>query len=187
MISAQETAQGIYGALRLARFERAAIALFELGEQGFWRSFWAAAIVAPPYALLIALRMSEATFSSDPVRTVLIEAIAFAIGWVAFPLVMVYAADALGSGARYFRYVTAYNWCIVVQITVFAAVAVLGQGLLPTPLAGALSLAVTMLMLIYQWFVARIGLEIGALAAAGIVILDVLIGLVVSGVAQRLA
>jgi hypothetical protein len=46
--------------------------------------------------------------------------------------------------------------------------------------------AVTTALLLYQWFVARTALQISPLAAVGVVALDMVIGLVVSGFADRI-
>ena len=56
MPSANQVMYALYGAYRLARFDAAGMRYFETSIEGFWRSFFAAVIVAPPYALLLFLR-----------------------------------------------------------------------------------------------------------------------------------
>ena len=66
MITKQEVFEGVYGAWRLVLGDRSAMALFDDSVLGFWKSFFAAAIVFPMYALLIIMGV----FEFEPSRSV---------------------------------------------------------------------------------------------------------------------
>lgn len=125
MIDLAAAYRGIAGALRLARLDPSAIRDFDGSIEGFWKSFQAAIVAAPLFALLILLRTTEHPLSSDPLRALFIEAIGYVIGWTAFPLAAWYLANALGKSQRYLTYIVAYNWANVLQVTAFVPVAAL--------------------------------------------------------------
>jgi len=146
--SAAQAKQFLRGSWRLFRFDARGMALLDRTEAGFWQSFWCAALVAPPYVLLLYLRAdAEAAMAqrmglvvADPPfwRVAAIETIAYLIGWVAFPLVMAYLVPLLDRGQRYFAYIAAYNWCYAQQIALMLAVAALrATGLMPDTLMAA--------------------------------------------------
>ena len=64
----------IYGAYRLARLDAAGMSYFDTSVAGFWRSFFAAVIIAPFYAMLLAIRFPIIAADADPTRFVLYEA-----------------------------------------------------------------------------------------------------------------
>lgn len=187
MITAQEAATGIYGAWRLAKGDRRGLEFFDDTEEAFWRSFYAAAIVAPIYILLIAFRLSEAPVDSGPVRIFLVEGTNYVCGWVAFPLAMYYLSDAMSRNDQYFRYIIAYNWTNVIVYSVWAIVALISvTGILPQALAAILGVTITLGVLVYRWYIARVGLEVGGGGAALVVVVDVFIELIFNGIAHRM-
>jgi len=56
--------------------------------------------------------------------------------------------------------------------------------MLPSPLAAGIASAVTLAVLGYQWFVARVALDISGAAAVMIVLVDLVLGVFISRVAQ---
>src|SRR5262249_42039419 len=90
----------------------------------------------------------------------------------------------IGRGSRYFDYMVPYNWAGLVQMLVFLAVAVLrALGVLPEPVGGIVALIALVAILHFQWFIARIGLEISATAAIGLVLMDLSLGVLINGLA----
>ena len=55
MPSLAEVARAIYGAWRLMLFDADGMTFFDLSTGGFWRSFFAAVVVAPLYAVLVVI------------------------------------------------------------------------------------------------------------------------------------
>jgi hypothetical protein len=186
-VTARELAYGTYGAWRLARFDRHGLSYFDNTVEAFWRSFQAAAIAAPGHALFVVLQLAELETSGGPLRIFLVEAIAYVIRWVAFPLVVWYVAQFLGRSDRYFRYVAAYNWAQLLLVALFLVVtAVAKGGALPSAVGGALSLFAMVASLAYQWFITRAALDIKGGPAAAIVMLDFVISLILNSVTLRM-
>ncbi|MCZ6467897.1 MAG: hypothetical protein O6829_11555, partial [Alphaproteobacteria bacterium] len=127
MLSAREAATSLYGAYRLARFDARGMTYFETSLAGFWRSFYAAVIVAPVFAVLLAMRYAAGGEATDEVRFASVEAIAYVIAWVAFPLVMVSLARLLDREERYLGYIVAYNWASVLQNGLYLPLVMLGM------------------------------------------------------------
>ena len=184
MISAQEATTALYGALRLARFDPSGMDFFEQTETGFWRSFFAAVLVAPFYLMLTSIRYSGLTETVPFVRFLAIETIAYVIAWVAFPLLMASLTRSLGREAHYIRYIVAYNWAAVWQNALYMPVAMLSVGGVLTPVnANVLGVLALGLIVIYVWFVTKTALEVPAGMAAGIVGIDFFLSILINTVA----
>jgi len=54
--SAREMMYALYGAYRLARFDAGGMRYFDASIDGFWRSFFAAVLIAPFYLIYQWLR-----------------------------------------------------------------------------------------------------------------------------------
>lgn len=192
MISLREIATGLYGAYRLARLDAGGMAWFDRTLPGFWKSFFAAALAAPLYALLTTLHLLDDTGrelleTAGSIRVFLIEALAYVIGWVLFPLVMIRITDLLQRQQEYFGFIVAYNWAGVLQIAIFLPVVALNiSGLIPLAGGNFLSMVVLFAILYYQWFITRTALRTGAGAAAAIVCLDMALSILVTGIASAM-
>lgn len=187
MITLREISYGLFGAWRLAHLDRSGLQYLDDSVEGFWRSFWAAALAAPGYLMLVSLRLSDKPLTSGPGRIFLIELIGYVIGWTLFPLAAWYLVGALGRSTRYIRYIVAYNWANVLQIALYVPVAVFAAGdVLPLPLTSLLGLAATAAVLYYQFFIARSALEIDPLPAAGLVAMDLMLGVLLSGIVDAM-
>ena len=181
MISARETFTALYGALRLARLDPSGMNFFEQTETGFWRSFFAAVLVAPFYLMLTAIRHSGLTETVPFVRFLAVEMIAYVIAWVAFPLLMASLTRSLGREAHYIRYIVAYNWAAVWQNALYMPVAMLSVGgVLSTANANVLGVLALGLIVIYVWFITRTALEVTGGMAAGIVGIDFFLSILIN-------
>ncbi|MBX9635558.1 MAG: hypothetical protein K2X44_11310, partial [Magnetospirillum sp.] len=109
----------------------------------------------------------------------------YVIDWTAFPLLMIVVADSLDKWPGYMRYIVAYNWSAVVQMAVLMPVAVMAV-LYPSPPTALLAQVVTIVLLVYRAYVARITLQIGFATAGGVVLLDVLLAGVLKAFSDRL-
>ncbi len=178
MPTGQEILNSVFGAYRLALFDASAMRWFSASVPGFWRSFTAAFLVAPPFALIVALRFDPQGASIESYY--LVESVTYVLGWITFPLVMIPVCWALSLGARYVAYIVAYNWSAVVQVGVALPLVLLNaSGLLPAMVISLLGLLVTGALLFYQWFIARAALQVASLMALIVVAVDLLVGLVV--------
>jgi hypothetical protein len=178
----QETQLAMIGALRLARGDRDGLACFDRSLDGFWRSFRAAVIAYPLFLVLLRLRLPAPDWaaSSGP-RIILVETIGYVISWVLFPLVLLPVTRALGREHRFFDFMVPYNWSQVLQSALFVLVAVpSGAGVRLVGFAAACA------VLLYEWYIARVGLDVSRLAAALVVLLDIVLSLAVGQTATGL-
>jgi hypothetical protein len=184
-LTAREAVYSIFGAYRLAMLDRSGLGYLDRSPEGALRSFAAGLIVLPAYALLVVLRLWDVLPQVSAFRFVTVEGLAYVISWTAFPLVMFHISDLLDRSGRYFDFLAAYNWSAIIQMGVYLpVVAIADSGLVPESLGEGLVLVVTLLVLIYQWFIARTTLEIGGGTAAGVVVLDMILAVFITGTAD---
>jgi hypothetical protein len=177
-----EVLHSLYGAWRLAMMDVSGMRHFNLSVEGFWRSFFAAVIVAPGYALLVVQRTADRPEGYALGSTVVVESIAYVI---AFPLAAVVLTRLLGLGRHYVELIVAVNWAAVLQVAAFLAV-VASSLILPEAL-GALLLAIaTGALMVYQWFVMRTALRTTGGVALALVLVDLLLSTVINLSADRL-
>jgi len=99
VINARDVVLGLYVAWRLLLFDGAARQYIDATIAGYWKSFYAAAIALPAVFILRLLYLDvhpELTAHADTERVVAVFALDYVYQWVAFPLLMVYGADAIG-------------------------------------------------------------------------------------------
>lgn len=181
-LTARDLSWSLFGVWRLARLDPEGAEYFGNTPQAFWKSFWAAALVAPAYAVVLAMEVgSLGPDGPHPLRYVLLQCIAYVIGWVAFPLVMVRMSELLEAWGFYYRYIAAYNWFQVLWTLIVLPVSlILAGGALPPVAADLLSLLVLGVMLGYGWFIASNVLDLNGFTAIGVVVLDFVIGVFIN-------
>ena len=187
MIDAKEVAGALYGLWRLVRWDDKALSFFNATESGFWRSFMAAAFVAPLqvlYQLSVYLTMDE---PPSAWRMAAIESIEYVILWVLYPLAMLYVVKLLDRETEFFGYVVAYNWFQLGVGYVAMPLVILSQfELLPSSVSGFFDSLIFVAYVTYAAFIARVGLKISVGAGIGIVVIDILLTLIVSQVTLRM-
>jgi len=161
----REIIAGVYGAWRLARRDPAGMVWFDASPRGFWHSFWGPALVLPGFLILQTIDGAFATQVVEPL--------------------VVYLAEGLHRSANYCRFIVAYNWSAVVQMALLLPVALLVQ-LFPGHGIEVLNLAVTIVLLVYQAYIAHVALAVTPGTAGLLVLLDVLIGALVQMSADHL-
>lgn len=181
-----EITRSVFGAWRLARFDPGGMNFFDLSIRGFWRSFGAAVVVLPVYVYFVAVGFHGTDASTA--LFVIVRVLAYGAAWAVFPILMVGLARILNLTENYVPFIIASNWASVLQVLLFipvntfAAFGGLESG------GGALFYLLTLTMvLIYQWFVARTALQTTKAIAGALVALDLVLGLFVAGVFDRLA
>ncbi len=185
MAPLSEIIRSLYGALHLARGDTSGMAFFNATEQGFWRSFTAAILIAPLFALLLTIRYHVNEAGVSLLRFTAIETIAYVVSWVAFPLLLFHLTDILGIGHRFIRYIVAYNWASVLQNLLYLPFALLVEAHLVQG-AGSTFFGILLLglVLLYTWFVTRTALEITNLLAAGLVMIDLVLSIFINTITQ---
>jgi hypothetical protein len=177
-----ELRSALAGSLRLAKGDRGGLACFDRTLDGFWRSFLAGVWSYPFYLVLLTMRVSFAQWqAAGGIRVVLIETIAYVIAWVAFPLVMLSVLRWIGREHRFFDFMVPYNWCQLPQSVLFVLVGLDSEsGFLGDPVAQAIEVAAAVAVLVYKWYIARVALETTGAAAMLVVLVDLVLGVIIS-------
>ncbi|HUK59134.1 MAG TPA: hypothetical protein VLV50_07860 [Stellaceae bacterium] len=189
MLSLREMSWGLYGAWRLLLRDRGAMAWFDRSLAGAIHSFWAAAICYPGFVVLLLVRLPASDVHSAAVfRILLVETIGYVIGWCAYPLAALPFCRWLAPEERALGFIIAYNWSQVLQTAALLPIAAAGGlDLAPAYVVAYADFVAYMAILVYEWIIARIALEAGALPATALVLLDVVIGAALSQVTQILS
>ena len=179
-----EVRLALTGCLRLARGDRDGLSCFDRSLDGFWRSFRAAVISYPLYLVLLAMRVSVAEWqNSGGWRIVTVETIGYVVAWVAFPLLMLKAVRWIGRAHRFFDFMVPYNWCQVPQSALFVLAGLVSAGgVLGNQASEAIDIAAAIATLVYEWFIARVALDTTGLVAVFVVLLDLVLGVLISRV-----
>jgi hypothetical protein len=184
----EEVRSALVGSLRLARGDRGGLGCFDRSLDGFWRSFLAAALSYPLYLVLLTMRVSLAQWqAAGGPRIILIETIGYVISWVAFPLLMLSVVRWLGREHRFFDFMVPYNWCQLPQSVLFVLVGLDSEsGMLGDPAAQGIEIAAAIAVLVYEWYIARVALETTGTAATLVVVVDLVLGIIISRAAGSL-
>lgn len=163
--------QSLYAAWRLLQGDASAIELYEPTLSGFLKSFLAAIICLPLYAIMINL--------VGPTADGIIYTFFFLLSWVITPVVMYPVLKLLQLEDRFFHLIIAGNWAQVVILSVFL-LGSLVLTILPNlaALQAGFGLLMFAVMLYYIWFVVRTALGSSGGVAAAIVLLDTLTNMV---------
>lgn len=182
MIGFAEIVRSLYGSWRLARGDPGGLDWFDLSAGGIWRSFWAPVLVLPGVLVLQAL---DGTFDPDLGRPLAAQIIAFIIGCTLFPLLVARISEEIGRGPLFCRYLVAYNWTALIQLAALLPAALLAWAA-PGPATSLLNLVVTLALLFYQTYVARVALAVTRVTALLLVVLDVMLGTLIQGLADQI-
>jgi hypothetical protein len=187
-------------ALRVARFDKGAVHEFDQSLDGFFRSFFGIFLCAPLYLLVLygerrfvanaPLESPDIVFSPLPSVSfsfVALETFVYLANWIAFPVAMVYLTRLLGVQQRYVPFIVAFNWtsCIALALTTIPSLLYLA-GVASVIGANTLSIPIVVFAVAYHWLVAREALAVSNSNTAGIVVIELLIGLFIALVDSRL-
>ncbi|NQV55142.1 MAG: hypothetical protein HQ503_04725 [Rhodospirillales bacterium] len=165
----------------MARADPGGMAYFDTSLDGFWRSFYAAAFVAPLFVLYLVVRFHMAEIEVSAFRFASVEIIAYVIAWVIFPLMMFYICNSISRESQYISYIVAYNWASVWQNLVYLPFAMLTEfGMLPPGATRALGIAILIMVMLYTWFITKTALNISVVLAIGLVVLDFIVSIFIN-------
>ena len=182
----EEIVNSLFGSLRLACGDKNGMNYFNTSHLGFWRSFTAAIIVAPIFALLLSVRYAVSSNDVNLFRFVLIYAIAYIIGWVAFPIIINYVTDVLGHGKKFVRYIIIYNWASLLQNFIYLPFAILVEAqLIHGTAASIIGLCLLSLVFLYTAFITKTALEVSNGIAAAIIVFDLILSVIISATTQK--
>jgi hypothetical protein len=183
-----EVQLAVGGALRLARGDPRGLGFFDTSIDGFWRSFRAAVICYPFFLILLGFRVSTARWQAAGLMpVVIVETIGYVISWVAFPLLMLPLSRWFGREDRFLPFMVAYNWSQVPQTALFVILAAgAASGLSPHAVAQLADFAAAVAVLLYEWYIARVALAVSSSQAVPVVLLDLVLGSVLSRITEAL-
>ena len=185
MASRAEIVAAISGVVRIWGGATAAFADFDRSLPGFWRSYTACVIGAPIHTLLLILSREEAAGPLNSAHDAAIEAIAYMMIWVAYPLLVTQIVKRLDREDRFFDYMVPYNWAALAQLVLFTSAAAV-RLMLPGFLGSVLMLVAIAAVLHLQWFLAREGLGVTGRVAFLIVLSDMSLSLLIGSLADYL-
>jgi hypothetical protein len=177
---ATSVTSGLQAALLLARGRTDGLRYIEDDMAGAARSFWAAVICLPAFVCLRLLAWTSGGVPTHPAHVFALDLLTFGVGWCAFAVLSHRLVGAMGLGARWPRFIALWNWCNVVQyllLVVFSIPGLLGA---PPLLDQATQLFGLGWALWLEWFAFRLTLGISGVACAGLVALDVAIGVMLA-------
>ena len=94
---------------------------------------------------------------------------------------------AFGKSDRYIGFIVALNWSVVLQMALLVPIRLFAAS--QTTAAGfgdTLALTVVFAVLFYQWFITRTALDVPGVIALGAVLVDLVIGKIISDLAYGL-
>lgn len=187
MLDREEIARSLTGAWELFLDRPGAMRLFDVSVDGFWRSFAAVLLVVPSYAFaVLADRQTAAvTDPSAPVQGVAAfigeSVIGLGLDWIALPVILALLARPLGITSRYAAFIVARNWGAVLGVIPFGVIGLMILlGLVGGELASLLMFAALIVVLRYNYLIARRALDASLGFAIVIVILDFVVSLTIA-------
>ncbi len=114
MLTTAEVAQGVTGALKLARGDRSGLQWFDTSDRGVKRAFLAPLLVAPFYAVIMVHQFFTAVEMTGFIPYLLVKTITFVAGWAVFPVAAHELCGLAGKREGYRRLVVAYIWIGVI-------------------------------------------------------------------------
>ncbi len=187
MLDRDEIRRSLTGAWDLFLDRPEAMRAFDVSVEGFWRSFRVIVLLLPAYFLTTMaeqIMLSEtAAETAGPGGTALFldRVVGLGLDWIALPVVLALAARPLGIQRNYAAFIVARNWGAVIALTPFGVIGLLViLGLLNAEIANFLMLASLMVVLRYNFLIARRALDVGIGFAIGIVILDLAVSLTIA-------
>lgn len=180
-----ETVSSLYGAFRLAQGDAKGLAFFNVSTEGFWRSFAAALLIAPPFIILLGVRHVVSDSEIALLRYSSIHTLSYIISWLAFPLLVFYLTDMIDKSQRFIRYIVVYNWTSVLQNLLYLPFAILVEAhLIQGSLTTLIGLILLGVVLLYTWFITKSALEISNLLAFGFVVIDLMLSVFINSISQ---
>ena len=168
------------GILLLARGRAEGAALLPASLEGARRSFWVAVLCLPIFLLL------DSSFTTSP-RAAVASLTGYVVGWPAYALAALAVCRSLGREALWPRLVATWNWSNLLQYLIMLAITLFSVMPLPAWTQEVITIAGIGYALWLQWFAARSALQVSGVTAAGFIVLDLVLSLLVSGVVTDLA
>ncbi len=177
---------GVQAALLLARGRPEGVSRMPAEPDAVLHSFWAIVICLPAFLCLRLLDWADTGLPSHPAHEITVQLIFYLLGWLAFVEVSRPLAGLLERRERWPLFIAVWNWCNVVQYLLLVLAALPSLLGAPGIVSETVSLVAVGWALWLEWYAARLTLGVGVLAAAGLVAMDLAIGIAVAAVTDAL-
>jgi len=177
-------AAGLQAAWQLARGQASGLQRFEAADNDMAaaaRSFWAAALCLPAFVCLHMLDWVQSGIPAQPAHGFLMDLLGYIVGWAGFALISRALATSLHRAPHWPRFIVAWNWCNVLQYLMLVVAALPGVLGAPDWLSETIWLVAMGWALWLEWFTTKLALDIPGPQAAGLVAMDVALGLFLVG------
>lgn len=186
MSIAESVTSGLHAALLFARGRSDGLRYVEADAAGARRSFWAMALCMPA---IVCLRLMGWVEYGAPQHA----ALAFSLGlmgdvvaWLGFAVLSFHLVPLLDDAARWPRFITAWNWCNVIENMLLVAGAIPGLLGAPDIVSETAQIVSIGWALWIEWFAIKESLETNGLVAGILLVLDQLIGLIMTSITLSL-
>jgi hypothetical protein len=168
-----EALGGVRGIALLTIGKPAGLARFGSDEAAVLRSFVAAGLSLPLFVLLRLTDWLAGTAPLEHAHAFGIDLLSYVIGWAGFVLLSRPVARHFGKERRWPHYIVAWNWCNLAQYVLLLAASLPTLFHAPPIASETAALFGFGWALWLEWYVAKLTLDIDALPAALLVLIDV--------------
>jgi hypothetical protein len=180
ILAAEEIVRSLSGSWDLLNRRAEGLALFDVGEHAFWRSFRAPLLASPVFVIWLAAdRAAQGVGGSlfENGDVLAHTGLDFVALWLTLPLLSIALADRLRLGAKLAPFIIICNWSSVLAAAMLAVPALLlAIGWATPALAALFAVAAGLLIMQMRWYAARVTLGVTAGAALLLAACDALIG-----------
>jgi len=184
VLTRADIARGTQGAFRFLQRDPVAPAFFDNTPEACVRSFWVMALVAPLYALYVAISYATVDTLAEPGEIALVEALRYVVDWLLFPVLFYEIARRRRWLDRYPRYIGALNW-ISLPAMVLLLVDSIVADVTPAPFPTIFDLVVQALLFYWILMVSRMALGASWLLAALLLVVNWVPSLFLSLIVSR--
>lgn len=179
-------ASGMQGAFLLARGRPEGIQLVETDQAAAIRSFWAIPLSLPA---VVCLKLLDWLARGVPANLPLALGrylLLFIVGWLLFVWVSHHMVSALNRQAHWPQFIAIWAYCSVIENTLVAIGGLPGALGAPSLLDQACQLVTIGWALWLEWYAIRLSLQVGALTAAVLLVIDFSIGVFLTAIGAML-
>ncbi len=174
----QEIANNLNGAWLLVKHDRGGVNWLDGSVDGFWKSFYAAVLLAPFYMLMLWLARYSMATEADLTAVFLIEAVAYVGAWMFWPMVASEICRFLDPTMDARTYIVGCNWSEVWIMALRLPLLTLAvSGIFSDGAYVILSLIAMIAVIYYRYIIARETLPAATPVAAGLAITDMVAGI----------
>ena len=177
---------GVLGAFQLTKLDLKGFEYFGNSKKQFWFSFVGAILIAPLFLTYLVTLYMNTNIENGFSNYLIVQSLSYSIAWLTFPLVILHLGPFLKCEGQLIQYLVACNWVSVIQNGVYLPIIILGiMKVFPEPMLSVFGLTALLWILGVSLFVTYKALNLPLTTAAGIVVLDLLLGVFIEALASR--